>query len=355
MPMMFEVFASSGCRSYLVGCESSGVAAVVDPVFDRVDRCLTTAARLGLRIRYAIETHTHADHVSGARALRSATGAALTAHRSSPLRDVDMRLDDGDTLCVGSLRLCVLHTPGHTADSICLHAEDRVFTGDTLLIGGAGRTDLPSGDAGALYDSLFGRLLRLPRETLVFPAHDYRNLGPVTLGAEMAANPKLQASDRAAFVALMDGLDLARPAQMATALRANIAGGRTLAELLAQAAARAPALTVAALAELRLLDPGGLAIVDLRERREFLAGRIPRAVHLPRGELELQVDTVLPDPRTRLVTCCQDGRASLLGAATLRDLGYDRTSFLEGGLRAWRAAGQPWESQPIAAAADAGT
>ena len=134
---------------------------VIDPEASQIDRYLGLAARDGLRIRYLIDTHTHADHFSGTRQLARQLGVPVVMHRESPAPFVDMRLDDGDMIHVGHLRLKVIHTPGHTRDSMCLMVEDRVFTGDTLLIGATGRTDLPSGDPEALYDSLFERLLKL--------------------------------------------------------------------------------------------------------------------------------------------------------------------------------------------------
>jgi glyoxylase-like metal-dependent hydrolase (beta-lactamase superfamily II) len=159
--MVFEQIASGGCRSYLVGCRKSRAALLIDPEHHQIDRCLALAAREGVPIRHVIDTHTRADHFSGARQLAAAAGAAVAAHRLSPAPYVDMRLKDGDILRVGEMKLKTLHTPGHTRDSICLLTADRVFTGDTLLIGGTGRTYLPTGDAEALYDSLHRVVLKL--------------------------------------------------------------------------------------------------------------------------------------------------------------------------------------------------
>ena len=142
-------------------------------------------------------------------------------HRRSAAPFVDLRVEDGDTLIVGDLRLRVRATPGHTDDSVSLVLPDRVLTGDTLLIGGTGRTDLPTGDPEALHDSLFNGLLQLPDELLVFPAHDYKGRSHSTLGAEKADNPRLQQRERRAFVELMRGLDLAMPQHLTEALRTN--------------------------------------------------------------------------------------------------------------------------------------
>ena len=143
-------------------------------------------------------------------------------HRTSPAPGIAMRVDDGESIVLGKLRLQVLHTPGHTADSMCLVGEDRVFTGDTLLIGGTGRTDLPSGDPEALYESLFGKLLKLDPALLVYPAHDYKGRSHSTIGAEIESNPRLQQRERAAFVQMMKSLDLSMPTHLTEALRTNM-------------------------------------------------------------------------------------------------------------------------------------
>jgi rhodanese-related sulfurtransferase len=261
-------------------------------------------------------------------------------HRASPAPGVAMRVDDGESIVVGKLRLQVLHTPGHTADSMCLVGADRVFTGDTLLIGGTGRTDLPSGDPEALFDSL-GRLLALDPELLVFPAHDYKGRGRSTIGAEIASNPRLQQRDRAAFVAMMKGLDLSMPTHLTEALRTNMSGGKTVAEMLAEATACVPFMSMAELRARVERSSCDLIVLDVREKDAYEAGHIPGARLLPRGQLELRVDKELPDPTARIVTCCEFGRISTLAAATLRTMGFERTAALDGGMKSWLEAGYP--------------
>jgi glyoxylase-like metal-dependent hydrolase (beta-lactamase superfamily II) len=172
--MIFEQIATGGCQSYLIGCEASRSALLIDPEFSRIDHYLGLAGRLGLRVHYVVDTHTHADHFSASRELGKAFDAPVVTHRLSPAPYPDMRLDDGDMLIAGELRLRAMHTPGHTRDSMSLVLDDRVFTGDALLIGGTGRTDLPTGDPHALHESLFDKLLKLDPATMVFPAHDYK-------------------------------------------------------------------------------------------------------------------------------------------------------------------------------------
>jgi glyoxylase-like metal-dependent hydrolase (beta-lactamase superfamily II)/rhodanese-related sulfurtransferase len=339
--VIFEQFTAGGCQSYLVGCTESCAAALIDPEISLIDRYLALAARDGLRIRYLIDTHTHADHFSATRQLARRLEAPVAMHRMSPAPFVTLALDDGEMLAVGKLRLQVLHTPGHTRDSMCLCVEDRVFTGDTLLIGATGRTDLPSGDPGALYDSLFERLLRLDPAINVHPAHEYKGRSHTTIGEELANNPRLKVRDRSAFIEMMCSLNLKMPTHITEALRTNMSGGKTVAQMLAEAAATVPFMSLAELKARTVAAGNGLLVLDVRERDAYEAGHVPGARHLPRGQLELRVNQELPDPTLRIVVCCEFGRVSTLATATLREMGYVRAAALDGGMQAWREAGYP--------------
>src|SRR5579872_950466 len=230
--MIFEQIATGGCQSYLVGCADTRAAVLIDPEIRQIDRYIGLAAQDGLRLRYVIDTHTHADHFSAAKQLGAQLGCPVVTHRLSPAPYADLRLEDGELLMVGALKLKAMHTPGHTRDSMCLLAEDRVFTGDTLLIGGTGRTDLPTGDPEALHDSLFNRLLKLDPALKIFPAHDYKGRSHSTIGEEIASNPRLQKRERGAFVEMMRALNLEAPTHLTEALRTNMSGGRTVAQML---------------------------------------------------------------------------------------------------------------------------
>ena len=346
--MIFEQIATGGCQSYLIGCPDSRAGVLIDPELRQIDRYLGLLSREGLRLRYVIDTHTHADHFSGAREIAARTRTPVAAHRLSPAPYVDMRLEDGDMLLVGGLKLKALHTPGHTRDSLCLIADDRVFTGDTLLIEGTGRTDLPTGDPGELYESLFNGLLRLDPDLAVYPAHDYKGRSASTIGHEIAANPRLQNRDKSAFVEMMNHLNLTAPTHLTEALRTNMSGGKTVAQMLAEATASTPFVAMAELAERVAAGNLGLILLDVREKDAFLAGHVPGARHLPRGQLELRVNTELPDPTARILTCCEFGYISTLAASTLRTLGFRRAAALDGGMKAWRDAGLPLESGPTA-------
>jgi glyoxylase-like metal-dependent hydrolase (beta-lactamase superfamily II)/rhodanese-related sulfurtransferase len=346
--MIFEQIGTGGCQSYLLGCSETCAGVLIDPEVSQIDRYLALASRDALRIRFVIDTHTHADHFSASRQIADRIGAMRVMHVASPAPGVDMRVDDGESLAVGKMRLQVLHTPGHTADSICLVGDDSVFTGDTLLIGGTGRTDLPSGSPEALYDSLFARLLKLDPALKIYPAHEYKSRTHSTIGEEIAHNPRLQQRDRAAFVQMMKSLDLSMPTHLTEALRTNMSGGKTVAQMLSEAAACVPFMSMAGLRARLEAAPANLIVLDVRERDAYEAGHIPGARLLPRGQLELRVNSELPDPTARIVACCEFGRISTLAAATLRSMGFQRALALDGGMKGWVEAGYPMRAGPLA-------
>jgi glyoxylase-like metal-dependent hydrolase (beta-lactamase superfamily II)/rhodanese-related sulfurtransferase len=337
--MIFERLAAGGCQSYLLGCAESCAAVLIDPEISLIDRYIALAARDGLRIHYVIDTHTHADHFSATQQLARKLDVPVAMHSASPAPFVDLRLDDGEMLVIGSHRLQVIHTPGHTRDSMCLRVEDRLFTGDTLLIGATGRTDLPSGDPDALYDSLFNKVLRLDPALTVHPAHEYKGREHSTVGQEISGNPRLQVRDRSAFTEMMRNLNLSMPTHITEALRTNMSGGKTVARMLADAAAVIPFMSLAELQARVAAGAQELVILDVREREAYEEGHIAGAKLLPRGQLELRVNQDLPDPTRRIVTCCEFGRISMLATATLREMGFQRAVALDGGMKAWREAG----------------
>jgi glyoxylase-like metal-dependent hydrolase (beta-lactamase superfamily II)/rhodanese-related sulfurtransferase len=339
--MIFEHIATGGCQSYLVGCADTRAAVLIDPEITQIDRYLGLAARDGLNVRYLVDTHTHADHFSATAELARRMAVPVVMHRECVAPFVGMRVDDGEMIALGRLRLRVLHTPGHTRDSMCLVVDDRVFTGDTLLIGATGRTDLPSGDPEALFESLFERLLRLEPALKVFPAHEYKGRSHSTIAQEAAENPRLQRRDRAAFLDMMRNLNLTMPTHITEALRVNMSGGKSVAQLLAEAAAGVPFMSLEELKCHVERDSGELLILDVREREAFVDGHIPGARLLPRGQLELRVNQELPDPTRRILAYCELGQISTFAAATLRNLGFQRALALDGGMRAWREAGFP--------------
>jgi len=337
--MILETIEVGGCRSYIIGCEDTHIAAVIDPEISAIERYRGLASRHGLTLRYAIDTHTHADHFSAAREIARALNAQVVMSHLSVAPHVDLRLDDGDMLLIGNLRLQSMATPGHTADSTTLLVEGHAFTGDTLLIGGTGRTDLPTGDPDKLYDSLFGRLLKLDPATQIHPAHEYKGRAGSTIGEEIATNPRLQKTDRAEFVAMMRALDIKAPTHLTEALRVNMSGKKSVAQLLSEAGAATPFMSMDEVSARLAARQNNLVILDVREKDAYAAGHLPGAMHLPRGQLELRINEAFPDPTVRIVTVCDFGKISTLAAATLRSLGFMHAAALDGGMKAWRDAG----------------
>ncbi len=215
----------SDTYTYLLASRCGGEALIIDPVLEKVDHYLQLLADLGLRLVKVADTHLHADHVTGLGMLRDRTRCITMMGEQSRADVVSMRLCDGDRITIEGLRLDVLYTPGHTDDSYSFVMGDRVFTGDTLLIRGTGRTDFQNGDARLQYESLFNRLLKLPDDTLVYPAHDYKGDTVSTIGEEKRCNPRLQVRSADEYAALMEGLDLPNPVMMDVALPANMRQG----------------------------------------------------------------------------------------------------------------------------------
>src|SRR5688572_24428048 len=275
--MMFrQLFDStSSTYTYLLASRRGGEALIIDPVLERVDRYIQLLQELDLRLVKAIDTHLHADHITGLEALAERTRCITVMGEQSKADVVSIRVSDGDKIGIEGLTLDVLYTPGHTDDSYSFIMPDRVFTGDTLLIRGTGRTDFQNGDPRAQYESLFGRLLKLPDETLVYPAHDYKGDTVSTIGEERAFNPRLQVKSIDDYVTLMESLNLPNPKMMDVAVPANMRIG------LAQNIVAERGWALSAEEAKELLGVSDVALVDLREEQERKRdGVIPGSLHV---------------------------------------------------------------------------
>jgi len=219
--------AATSTYTYLIGDEASRQALLIDPVREQHERDLKLLGELDLQLRYVLDTHVHADHVTAAGALRSSTGAQ-TIGGAAGAACSDVKAKEGDTFRLGTLELRVLETPGHTTDSLSFLVEDRLFTGDALLIRGTGRTDFQNGDAGTLYDAITQKLFRLPASTRVYPGHDYHGHSESSIAEERLYNPRLAGASRDQFIELMSKLQLPRPARIDEAVPANRACGQSL-------------------------------------------------------------------------------------------------------------------------------
>ena len=332
----------SGTYSYLLASRAGGEALIIDPVLEKVDRYLQLIRELDLKLVKAVDTHLHADHITGLGALRDRTHCITVMGENSKADVVSMRLAEGDKLAIEGVSLDVLYTPGHTDDSYSFLMADRVFTGDTLLIRGTGRTDFQNGDARAQYESIFGKLLRLPDETMVFPAHDYKGDTVSTIGEEKRHNPRLQVKSADEYAALMASLKLPNPKMMDVAVPSNMRIGMAQQEI----ARRGWALDAAQATA--LLDRADVVFVDLRETAERTRhGSIPGALHAPYGDLQNNIGAggMLRElARTndkRLVFYCAFGERSAMAVQAAQDAGILSAVHLAGGIDAWRKARGP--------------
>lgn len=222
MPDLHQLFDTrSSTFTYVLVAPATREAMIIDPVDSHLDSYLHLLEREGLTLRYVLETHAHADHVTSAGLLCQHTGAKAGAPSQCGILPADLQLEDGAEIRFGSELIRALHTPGHTAGSMSYLWRECVFTGDCLLIGGCGRTDFQSGDAGTLYDSVTGRLFALPDATRVYPAHDYQGRTVSTIGAEKRDNPRFAGKTREEFIRLMNSLQLPKPRLIDIAVPAN--------------------------------------------------------------------------------------------------------------------------------------
>ncbi len=333
--------------TYLLAARPGGEALIIDPVLDKVDRYILLLGELDLRLVKAVDTHVHADHITGLGALRDRTHCITVMGKQSKVDVVSMRVSEGDTIDVEGISLNVLHTPGHTDDSYCFCMDDRVFTGDTLFIRGTGRTDFQHGDPHAAYDSLFNKLLRLPDDTLVYPGHDYKGDTVSTIGEEKAHNPRLQVNSAEEYAAIMDNLNLADPKMMDVAVPANLSIGYAPDE---------PAVVEGTLSVDELLgDPAwrDAVYVDLREEGERRRdGVIPGSVHAPYVRLQEYVkpggvlNAMAAQTGKPLVLYCAFGERSALALRVAREAGIENVRHMGGGVDAWVKAGGRLESGP---------
>ncbi len=215
----------SSTYTYLLADPKSKEAVLIDPVKEHDAEYIDLMARLGLKLKYSLDTHVHADHITGAGDLREKTQCQTALHETTQAECVDIRLKDGEELSFGPYKIRTIHTPGHTPCHSAYQIEDRLFTGDALFINGCGRTDFQGGDAGQLWDSVVGKLFELPAETLVFPGHDYKHQHVSTIQQEKELNPRFKGQTRESFIELMNNLDLPDPKKMMEAVPANIGCG----------------------------------------------------------------------------------------------------------------------------------
>jgi sulfur dioxygenase len=295
-----------------------------------------------VRLVKAVDTHLHADHITGLDALRERTRCITVMGEQSKAEVVSIRVGDGDRVDIEGVSLEALYTPGHTDDSYSFIMKDRVFTGDTLLIRGTGRTDFQNGDPRAQYDSLFGRLLKLPDETLVYPAHDYKGDTVSTIGEERTFNPRLQVKSVDEYVSLMNSLNLPNPKMMDVAVPTNMRIG------LAQDIVTGRGWTLTAEEAKDLIGKPEIALIDLREDQERRKdGIIPGSLHVPYPDVEgsLKPDGLLQQLAKaggkRLIFYCTYGQRSAMAVQAAQAAGLAASRHIHGGMQAWQQAEGP--------------
>lgn len=330
------------CKCYLIACPETRRAVLVDPHVDHVDRYIACLAYQGLTLDLAVDTHTHADHLSGTRLLKQLLDTPVTQHVKAPNPSVDRHVEHGDTIECGRLRLKVLDTPGHTPDSMSLYFDGFVLTGDVLLIGGTGRADFAGGDAGEQYDSITRQLFTLPDDTMVLPAHDYRGNSSSTIGAEKQGNPRIAGKTRQEYIDLMNSIEFPLPDKIQEVLQPN------------QSAIDDNQIDFPDLGRLNavrqrdvqsvhdeLNTTGAPRIIDVREETEFNGelGHIPDSRLIPLKQLQFEIDGLGIDKDYPIIVVCRSGVRSTTAAAMLTGMGYTRVSNLKGGMLAWNEAG----------------
>jgi sulfur dioxygenase len=334
--------STSGTYTYLLASRRGGEALIIDPVLERVERYLQLVRELDLRLVKAVDTHLHADHVTGLGALRDRTHCITVMGEHTQADVVSMRVAEGDYVGIEGVHLDVLYTPGHTDDSYSFLLADRVFTGDTLLIRGTGRTDFQNGDPRAQYDSIFNKLMKLPDETLVYPAHDYKGESVSTIGEEKNFNPRLRVKSIDEYVDLMNNLKLPNPKMMDVAVPANMRVGLRQEEI----ARKGWALSAAEAMAMR--GRNDVALIDLREKNEREKhGVIPGSLHAPYPDLAENISAggmlheLAEATGKRIVFYCAYGERSAMAVQAAQDAGLKTACHIEGGVNAWKKANGP--------------
>ena len=327
--MLLQLFdVPSSTYTYVIADGLDREAAIIDPVLGHTDRDLGELARHGLKLRWILDTHVHADHETGANALKAATGAGTAIGAQCGSIGHDQALTDGDQLSLGNGVIHVIATPGHTAGSMSYLWGNNVFTGDTLLIEGCGRTDFQNGSNEAMYHSITSELFQLPDETMVWPAHDYRYRHSSTIGHEKRHNPRFAGKDLAAFRALMENLRLDPPKMLDRAVVANRHGGAL------QSGEAVPAMLMARKLE-STFDAANDALADLRDESDFLQDALPGARRIDATDIDALA--ALAKQHRRLFLVCRTGRQSLIAADALVKAGVENVWNVTGGMLALRA------------------
>lgn len=342
-----QLFDRETCTyTYLLADEDSRDAVLIDPVRDLFDRDKQLLAELELTLRYTLETHIHADHVTASGLFRLRVGSRSVVSSQAGASCADVLIEDGGTIRFGRHSIEARHTPGHTGGCVSYYLPDQgaVFTGDALFVRGCGRTDFQQGSAESLYDSVHGRILSLSDATTIYPGHDYKGRTSSTVAEEKAHNPRLGGGrTKAQFVQIMDNLKLSDPARIHIAVPANLQCGLLPEDrheaasgawtVVTRAAEGIPEVSVALVSSQR----GAFRLIDVRELDEFTGplSHIAGAELIPLATLATA--SAGWDRNAEIVLICRSGGRSGRAALTLEGLGFCRVASMAGGMMAWRA------------------
>jgi glyoxylase-like metal-dependent hydrolase (beta-lactamase superfamily II) len=342
MAITVEELNGTPCKTYLLA--SQGEAALVDPVRERFETYRMILAERRLKLRWVMETHTHADHLMISAPMKQAFGAPYVMHEKSPSPLVDRHVRGGESIALGDVAVQVVEASGHTPDSVAYVVPGAVLTGDALLICGSGRTDFPGGDAGAQYDAVTKLLFALPEDTVVWPGHDYKGRTSSTIGEEKRCNTRFHGKSRDEYVALMANLGLPFPEKIQQSLQVNQSGFEvdqvgfpTVHEV-----ARIPELSAEEIAQRLRADDRPL-VLDVREPEEFVGelGHVEGALLVPLDALERRLPKLAGYVDRPVILACRAGARSATAGAILQRAGFRNVVNLRGGMLAWKAAGLP--------------
>jgi glyoxylase-like metal-dependent hydrolase (beta-lactamase superfamily II)/rhodanese-related sulfurtransferase len=321
--------------TYLLAQDYGSESILIDPVLGKVDQYMRLLEEMQLKLVKVMDTHVHADHITAAAELRDRTQCITVMGEESSVDSVSQRVADGELITIDGVSLTALHTPGHTDDSYCFLMNDRVFTGDTLLIRGTGRTDFQSGSAAQAYNSITQKLFTLPDDTIVYPGHDYKGDMVSTIGEEKRFNPRLQVENREAYVELMDNLNLDNPKMMDVAVPANQKVAMAQQEIDEQG------WSFTSVELQALIKNDNVLLVDLREDSERNKnGYIDSSINIPYTNIKdvIAENGVLSElanaTRKKLVFYCAFGERSAMALNAAREAGLE-SYHLKGGMAAW--------------------
>jgi sulfur dioxygenase len=337
-----EELNDTNCKCYLLTVGDEAI--LVDPVRERLDTYRLILSARALRLRMVLETHMHADHLMLNRAAKELLGVPFAMHRDSPSPLVDRHLVDGDSLDLGGQPIHVIHTPGHTPDSVCYRLPGGLLTGDTLMIGATGRTDFPGGSPAQQWDAIVERLLKLPDDTVIWPGHDYKGNKSSTIGREKVQNPRLVGKTRDQYIQTMNSLGLPFPDKIQQSLQVNQSGFEPDEVGFPQVkeVAALPEIAAETLAAQLAGDERPL-LLDVREPEEFVGelGHIEGALLVPLDALEKRLPKLAGYVDREVVVVCRAGARSATAGAILRRGGFKNVINLAGGMLKWQEAGLP--------------